>query len=130
MDWQDSALAAAGLMGSAVAVVHGLLVQRLMVRPFREISAGDGRFRGAIGRLVPLLLHFSTFGWLLGGMVLIAAAGWLHGAERLVVASFVGSLFLFGAAGNLWATRGRHPGGILMATAVALIALSLAGSVT
>ena len=123
MEWQDIALALAGAIGSLVAVVHGVLVQRLMVRPFREAAQGDARLQGAVGRLVPLLLHFSTIAWFIGGLALIGAAGWLGGEARLATALFVGSLFLFGALGNLWATRGRHPGWMLMAAAVVLIAL-------
>jgi hypothetical protein len=46
----------------------------------------------------------------------------------VAISLFVGALFLFGAVGNLRATRGRHPGGLLMAAAVALIAFSLAAS--
>lgn len=30
---------------------------------------------------------------------------------RLVTGLLVGSSYLYGAAGNLWATRGRHPAG-------------------
>jgi hypothetical protein len=126
MTWQDAALATAGLIGSAVAVVHGVLVERLMVKPFLELSSADKRFGEAVRRLVPLLLHFSTLAWFLGGAALIVAAMTFEGPARLVTALFVGSLFLFGAAGNLWATRGRHPGWMLMAAAVALIALGLA----
>jgi hypothetical protein len=128
MDWQDAALAAAGVIGSAVAVVHGLLVQRLMVGPIREACSGDKRFRGPVGKLVPALLQFSTFAWFLGGAALVAAAGGMDEAARLAISLFVGALFLFGAVGNLWATRGRHPGGLLMAAAVVLIAVSLAAS--
>lgn len=122
MDLQDWALALAGLIGSGVALVHGLLVQRLMVRPIAEAAEGDRRLNGAVGRLVPLLLHFSTVAWFVGGLILIGAALAMEGEARLATAIFVGCLFLFGALGNLWATRGRHPGWMLMAAAVALIA--------
>ena len=127
MDWNDAALAAAGLIGSGVAVVHGALVQRLMVGPIREAGAGDKRFRGPVGKLVPVLLQFSTFAWFFGGVALVAAAGWLDGPARLAISLFVGSLFLFGAVANLSATRGRHPGGMLMAAATVLIGFSLVG---
>ncbi len=123
MSWQDLALAAAGIVGAGGAVVHGILVQRLMVRPFLQISEGDRRFGGAVRRLVPPLLHFSTLAWFLGGLALIAAAVRLDGAARLATSVFVGSLFLFGAVVNLWATRGRHPGWMVMAAAILLIAL-------
>jgi hypothetical protein len=125
MEWQDAALALAGAVGGGVAVVHGLLVQRLMVRPFEELSAADKKMQGPVRRLVPLLLHFSTISWFLGGAALILAAGWLEGDARLATGLFVGSLYLFGALGNLWATRGRHPGWMLMAAALILIAFGV-----
>lgn len=127
MGWQDAALAAAGIIGGVVAVVHGMLVQRLMVGPIQEACAGETWFRGPAGKLVPPLLQFSTFAWLLGGVALVAAAaGWMEVAARVPISLFVGALFLFGAVANLGATRGRHPGGLLMALAVGLIAWSLA----
>lgn len=128
MDWQDAALALGGIIGSGVAVVHGVLVQRLMVRPFAELSAGDRRLTSPIRRLVPLLLHFSTIAWFLGGLALIAAAGWFEGTARLATGLFVGSLYSFGAVGNLWATRGRHPGWMLMAAAIVLIVFGVRDS--
>jgi hypothetical protein len=120
MNWQDAALGMAGVIGSCVAVVHGFLVQRLMVRPFEELSLGEKRVSSSIRRLVPLLLHFSTISWFLGGLLLIAAI-WFDHSARLATGLFVGSLYLFGAVGNLWGTRGRHPGWMLMAAAVILI---------
>lgn len=125
MSLQDMALATAGIIGSCVAVAHGILVQRLMVRPFLEVSEGDRRFGGAVRRLVPPLLHFSTLAWFLGGLALAAAAVSFGGPARVATSLLVGALFLFGAAANLWATRGRHPGWMLMAVSVLLIAFSL-----
>ena len=100
MNWQNAALAMAGVIGSGVAVVHGILVQRLMVKPFEELALADGRIGAPIRRLVPLLLHFSTVSWFLGGLALIAAARWLERDARLATGVFVGSLYLFGALGN------------------------------
>jgi hypothetical protein len=122
MNWQDTALAMAGVIGSSAAVMHGVLTQRLMVRPLEPVFRADRRL-AAIGRLVPLLLQFSTFNWLLGGLALIAAALWLGPDARLVTSLLVGSSYLYGALGNLWGTRGRHPGWMLMTVALALIAL-------
>ena len=121
MNWQDAALGMAGVIGSCVAVVHGFLVQRLMVRPFEEFFLADKRISSSIKRIVPLLLHFSTISWFLGGLALVAAAIWFDHAARLATGLFVGSLYLLGALGNLWATRGRHPGWMLMAAAILLI---------
>jgi hypothetical protein len=129
MNLQNAALAMAGVIGSGVAVVHGVLVQRLMVKPFEEFALADGRIGPSIRRLVPLLLHFSTISWFLGGLALIAAARWLEGDARLATGVFVGGLYLFGAIGNLWGTRGLHPGWMLMAVALVLIAFGISKSV-
>lgn len=118
---EDIALIAAGVIGTCVAVVHGVLTQRLMVAPIDALFRDDGRTRPAIRRLVPLLLHLSTISWFLGGLTLVAGAFWFDPGARTATAWFVGSLYLFGAAGNLWGTRGQHPGWLLLALAVALI---------
>jgi hypothetical protein len=128
MNWHDTALAMAGIIGSCVAVVHGILTQRLMVGPFQQMSLADKRISAPIRRLVPLLLHFSTVSWLLGGFALIAAATWFGHDAKLATGLFVGSLYLFGALGNLWGTRGRHPGWMLMAAALVLIAFGVTQS--
>jgi len=128
MTWQDAALALAGVIGSSVAVFHGVLTQRLMVRPVEALFVADRRIAAPIRRLVPLLLQFSTFNWLLGGLVLIAAALWFEHDARLATGLLVGSSYLFGALGNLWATRGRHVGWILYAVALVLIAFGVNGS--
>ena len=115
------ALICAGVIGSGVAIVHGVLTQRLMVAPIDALFRQDGRTAPAIRRLVPLLLHLSTVSWFLGGLALMAAALWFSEDARLATAWLVGSLYLFGAAGNLWGTRGRHPGWLLLTLALALI---------
>ena len=128
MAWQDAALALAGVIGSSVAVFHGVLTQRLMVRPVEALFVADRRIAAPIRRLVPLLLQFSTFNWLLGGLALIAAALWFEHDGRLATGLLVGSSYLFGALGNLWATRGRHPGWMLMAAALILIVFGVSKS--
>jgi hypothetical protein len=125
MTWQDAVLALAGVIGSSVAVFHGVLTQRLMVRPVEALFVADRRIAAPIRRLVPLLLQFSTFNWLLGGLVLIAAALWFEHDARLATGLLVGSSYLYGAVGNLWGTRGRHPGWVLMAVALVLIVLGI-----
>ncbi|NJO34827.1 MAG: hypothetical protein HC869_18605 [Rhodospirillales bacterium] len=125
MNWQDVALIMAGVIGSCVAVAHGVLIERLMVRPFAAFALADKRISAPIRRLVPLLLHFSTISWFLGGLVLVVAATRFGEDARRATGLFVGSLYLYGALGNLWGTRGRHPGWMLMAIALALIALGV-----
>lgn len=128
MDWQGTALVIAGLIGSGVAMVHGRLMQRLMVRPIGGLIAADVTMIAPVGRLVPPLLHFSTFNWFFGGLVLIAAASWPAGEARLIAGLLVGSSYLYGALLNCWATRGRHPGWMLYAIAVALILFGVTGT--
>ncbi len=128
MNWQDVALATAGVIGSCVAIVHGILVQRHMVRPIEESFLADGRIAASIQRLVPVLLQFSTFNWFLGGLFLIAAAIWFEHDARLVTSLLVGSSYLFGALGNFWATRGRHPGWMLYAVALILIVFGVSNT--
>ena len=128
MDWHDAALALAGLIGSGTALVHGVLTQRLMVGPIGAALGTEKKLSAPIRKLVPMLLHFSTFAWLAGGLGLIAAAAWLGPAAKLTIGLLVGSLYLYGAVGNAWATRGRHPGWMLMAVAVLLIGYGVCGS--
>jgi hypothetical protein len=121
MDWQDGALGAAGVVGAGVAVIHGVLIQKLLVRPLAGPS--DVRMSAPIRRLIAPLLHFSTYNWFLGGLALIAVAAGFQPGARLMTGLVVGSSYLFGAVGNCWATRGRHPGWMLMAVALILIVL-------
>ena len=126
--WQDAALGLAGVIGSGVAVVHGILVQRLMVRPFEPLLLADKRMTASVRRIVPGLLHFSTFNWFLGGLALVAAAIWFEQDARLATGLLVGSSYLYGALGNLWVTRGRHVGWVLYAVALVLIVFGVNGS--
>ena len=125
MDWRAAALASAGIIGCGVAVVHGVLTQRLMVGPFERVA--EGRMAAPIRRLVPMLLQFSTFNWFLGGLALILAAVAFDRQARLATALLVGASYLFGAIGNAWGTRGRHPGWMLLAAALALMVYGVVG---
>lgn len=125
MSLQDWALAAAGAIGGAVAVIHGVLTQKLMVAP---VSA-DRRLPPVVRRLVAALLQFSTYNWLLGGVALVAVAVMAVGPQaRLAVGLLVGSSYLFGVVGNFWGTRGRHPGWVLYALSLGLIVFGLWGT--
>lgn len=121
MNPHDFALGLAGGIGSTVAIVHGVLTQRLMVKP---IAAGRDVPR-TTRRLVAMLLHFSTFNWFVGGLALIAATVMFDREAKLAVGLLVGSSYLFGAVGNAIATRGRHPGWALYGLALGLIVYGL-----
>lgn len=120
MPWHNLALAVAGLIGAVVAIVHGVLVQRLIVAPLSPIAAANPSFSPVVRRLISPLLHFSTAIWFAGGIALMLATQ-LEAQARLFVGILVGGAYLLGAAGNFWATRGRHPGWMMMALALVLI---------
>ena len=116
MNWQNASLAMAGLIGGGTAVIHGVLTQRLMVRPIEALMASDRRISAPVRLIVPAPIFVRLT------VALIVAACWLGPQARLATALCVGGLYLFGALGNLWGTRGRHPGWMLMAAALGLIA--------
>jgi hypothetical protein len=125
MNTHDVALVLAGVIGSGVALMHGALTQRLMVEPFHRLA--DSSVAAPIRRIVPALLHFSTFNWFIGGIALIAAALFFQRQARIATGLLVGSSYLFGALGNLWGTRSLHPGWVLYAIASGLIAYGVCG---
>src|SRR5215475_11805108 len=102
MTQPEIALLLAGIIGSAVALIHGAITQRLMVVPLRKAKPLSGRIR----RIVPPMLHFSTFNWFVGGLALAAAALWAGPEAKLATGLLVGSSYLLGAIGNAWASRG------------------------
>lgn len=116
----------AGLIGSIVAIVHGVLMQRLMVRPILD----QVEVTPATQRLLPILLQFSTFCWLFGGLVLMAAPLLPNTASIVTAAGFVGAFYMFGAVGNFIGTKGRHPGWVLLTISSALIVVSVFGMST
>lgn len=126
---QHFALLVAGLIGAATAIFHGIVTQRLMVKPIDRRLAEHAGVSPTIRRIVPPLLHYSSYSWLVGGIALIIAANVADAEARLAIGLLVGSMFLYAAVANAWATRGRHPGWMLMAVAVALIAVDLLGVV-
>ena len=111
------AFVVAGCIGVCVAIVHGVLLQKLMIGP---ILASSG-YPGSTRRLLPALMQFSTFCWFLGGVALIATPAFPDQSSILTTATFVGIFYAFGAIGNFWGTRGRHPGWVLLTIATALI---------
>lgn len=96
-----------------------------MVIPIDRRLADDRRVSAVIRRIVPPLLQYSTFSWLVGGLALVIAANAAGAETRSAIGLLVGIMFLYGAVANLWATRGRHPGWLLMTIACALIATDL-----
>jgi hypothetical protein len=117
------ALIIAGLIGSGTALVHGYLTQLHLVPPRPEYGQRKGS--PSARRLIAALLHFSTFNWFVGGLFLVFAAGADSREVRIAVGALVASSYLYGAIGNLWATRGRHPGWVVYGICVMLIVYGL-----
>jgi hypothetical protein len=103
-----------------------MLTQSHLVDPVRELTAA--RISTPIQRLVTILLQFSTFNWFIGGLALIGAAFAFGQEARLATGLLVGSSYLFATLGNLWATRGRHPGWIVYGAALSLTLYGLSQS--
>ncbi|WP_439568786.1 hypothetical protein [Sphingopyxis sp.] len=117
---QNIALLLAGVVGAGVAIFHGIVMQRHMVRPI-DAALARSHVSLPIRRLVSPLLHISTIAWLIGGLALIAVGGGWAPHLRLAVALVVGGFYLHAMVMNGWATRGRHPGWVLMGAALVLI---------
>ncbi|MGE0742907.1 MAG: hypothetical protein AB7O98_16325 [Hyphomonadaceae bacterium] len=124
MNAQDIALIAAGVIGSAVALIHGALMQRYIINPIADSGA---RMNAAAKALTPILLHLSTVYWFAGGLALIGAALWFDPSASLATAVCVAALYVPAVIGNFWGTRGRHPGWMLYAVSVALIGYGVFG---
>lgn len=122
---QEISLIAAGVIGAATATIHGVLMQRFMVAPIGHELAEHGRTSAPLLRLLPVLMHFSTFAWFASGagLVIVAIAGTRD--MQVAVSMGVGALYAFGVAGNAWATRGQHPGWVLLLLACLLIVAGL-----
>lgn len=125
MDWNSMVLTTAGVIGGGTAVAHGILMKRVIIKPMETVFEADKRISAPLQRLGMLLLHFSTFNWLLSGLFLIAAAIWFGQETRLVTGLLAGSSFLYGAIISFWVMRRLHPSWILMTVALILTVLGL-----
>jgi len=118
-------LLSGGGVGAAVSLIHGAVMGPAIVRPVDLALTEGARMHGAARKLVTPLLHYSTFAWLAAGIAVMLAAAFLGTEARRAVGLLAGASYLYAAGFNLWAARGGHPGGWLMALAVALIAVGL-----
>ena len=113
---------AAGAIGMGVAVLHGVLMQRLMIAPLLAGNDLPARGRG----IFPILMHYSTAVWLLAGAALVWASAALPAEATVVMACTAAVLYSLGAIGNFVGTRGRHFGWIPLTGSVALIVWGVA----
>lgn len=124
MTTSSIALLLGGALGCIVGVTHGILLQRLLRPAILALPRSPPALTGAMRRLIMPLIQFSTFAWVSGGAVLIFAACWLPAPAQQIASLLVGSQYLYGAIGNLAATRSLHPGWILMTLSIGLICYS------
>mgnify|MGYP000707446166 CR=1 FL=1 len=117
MGENEWALIAAGAIGIFVSIFDGILTQKLMIAPLYR----DKIYTENIRRIVAALLHFSDVFWFLGGVGLVAAPFLLDSSSKTTVAVIVAGFYIYGAFGNFWGTRGKHPGWVLLAISVSLI---------
>jgi len=110
---RDLALQASGLLVILLALVHGYLGQARVIGP-------SGIGRPAIRRLMQAVWQAGAAHWALGGVAFIAAPHVMGAEARLWLIGVMGAGYALAALGNLWAMRGRHPGGWLLGLAVAL----------
>jgi hypothetical protein len=113
----DLLVQAAGVLGIAVALLHGYLGETKVFAKARIEPEGARR-------LVRVVWHCSVVAWMAMGVLLILVP--FLGSERARYCIIAASVATFGSAAiaNAWATRGRHFGWAALA---AVIGLALAG---
>lgn len=103
-------LQTAGALAIFAAVGHGYLGdQTLRAQPLDP----------AVKNFVRCCYQFGTAGWLAGGVLLLSAEA--SGASGRWVAVGLVPLFGFASLTNLWFTRGRHLGWVLLAAVCVLV---------
>lgn len=114
----DLALQTAGVLAMAVAVIHGVLGETAV---FARATIEPPRLR----LLIRLVWQCGALAWFAGGVLLLVAAALPAGsATRVWIVTVLVVVYAAAAAGNAWATRGRHIGWVAM---TAVVALSVTG---
>jgi len=110
----DIFLTVAGALGMLIAVIHGYLGEIKVVAPITGSPTSAKRIMQAI-------MFLSAIYWFVGGAILMATPYLFEGTARTFAIAFIGFLYLSGAIGNFWATRGRHIGWVLLSLTTLLI---------
>jgi len=103
----DLLLMGAGIGGVLISLIHGYLGH---TKVLASLTIGPTSMR----RVNSAVFQLSTLYWSTCGFLLIAAPFFLDSSLRKVVVGIVVFTYLTGALANFWATRGRHPGWILL----------------
>ena len=110
---RDMALQAAGVLAILVAIGHGAVAE-LRVFPRARIEPQRTR------NLLRGIWQASTLDWIGMGVLLIAAPAFGSQVARHWVIAVAVVVYGYAAVGNVVASRGRHIGGWVMSSAVAL----------
>jgi len=115
---RDLAVQLAGILAVAAAIVHAALGE---TKVFARVRIEPEWAR----RLIRIVWQFGTIAWIGLAILLVAAPKLGSDAARnwIIATSIV--TFGFGAAGNAWATRGRHFGWVVLLVVVGLAAIGL-----
>jgi hypothetical protein len=108
----DVLLQIGGGLAIVIAIIHGVLGETKIFARTRIEPAW-------IRLMLRLIWQCSTLAWVSCGVLLIAAP-YLGDAARPWIVGIAVANFVAAAAGNAWATRGRHVGWMLMALASGL----------
>ncbi len=109
----DALIVSAGCLGMGIAIIHGRLGETKVVRPVHDLPATSKRVLRAV-------MFLSALYWFAGGLLLVIGPVYLTAPEQVFAALAIGAMYLTGAVGNFWATRGRHIGWVLLACAAGL----------
>lgn len=111
----DLFLYLAGATGVVIGIVHGVIGNRVVIPALRADDI-------TVLRVMRALVIVSGLYWFLGGL-LLAVTPALFAADRNLISILMGVMFALGAAGNAWATRGRHFGWVILLAVAALAVL-------
>jgi hypothetical protein len=110
---RDLLLQGAGVLGLAVAVVHGVLGET-------HVFARATIEPPALRLLLRLVWQASAIAWAAMAVLLLATPSLITGQGRLLIVCAAVAVFGSGAVGNAWASKGRHSGWMLLAAAAGL----------
>ena len=108
----DLAIRIAGVLAMLAAMGHGYLGDKALAKVKIEPDNQKSFTRWCY--------QFGSFSWLVGGIVFLIAPDLLSGSERNILIVTFAPIYLFGALVNLWFTKARHPGWVMLLTVVVL----------
>lgn len=108
---RDALLMASGALAVIVAVVHAVLGE---TRVFATSTIEPRRMR----LLLRFVWHAGAVAWGALGVLLALAPSFGSASARAAIITLAVATFATAAAGNAYATRGRHPGWMLLAVVI------------